>query len=138
MIQIKYIVYFVFWIFFLQVSYIRMKASHLGSWDFPYIFRTQPTSPEESCVSKTRHIHYTPYQLFSTQPVKNMVDLSSSTMSDYQELHILTNIQHMLSMSFVRLKFMVRPSLSKMQWMTTYGNIFKKSTHMYICGLWDL
>ena len=107
-----------------------MKASHLGSWDFPYIFRTQPTSPEESCVSKTRHIHYTPYQLFSTQPVKNMVDLSSSTMSDYQELHILTNIQHMLSMSFVRLKFMVRPSLSKMQWMTTYGNVFKK---VFIC-----
>lgn len=134
-----------------------MKASHLGSWYFPHIFRTQPTSPEESCVSKTRHIHYTPYQLFSTQPVKNMVDLSSSTMSDYQELHILTNIQHMPSMNFVRLKFMERPSLSKtsrgwnLNWRLSKsrksnkyamnGNLwqcFKKITHMHICDLWDL
>ena len=133
-----------------------MKASHLGSWDFPYIFWTQLTSPEESCVSKTRHIPYTPYQLFSTQPVKNMVDLSCSTMSDYQELHILANIQHMLSMSFVRLKFMVRPSLSKtsrgwnLNWRLSKslksnkyamnGNLWqclKKITHIHICDLWD-
>ena len=40
-----------------QVGQIRMKASHLGSWDSPYTFQTQPTNPEESCVSKTQILH---------------------------------------------------------------------------------